>query len=241
MPLPIIPLIGAAASLGGGFLNFFSRQREGKLQREQDMKMAEYSYSKDLEMWNRQNEYNTPENQMQRFKTAGLNPHLIYGKGTPGNAQQMPKYNKPDPTYPFHPFQVPNIIGQYQDFRIKEQQIDNMKVINQNLKSENVNRVLKNRILGYTDRKAPSQFAYDMSHLDAKNRMLDMRVNKMLAESNITETKSRWLKLKMSRMKETNINIDRDNIIPRLISDILGKEVLNSIRSKKKMFQFKGQ
>ena len=39
-----------------------------------------------LQMWHAQNEYNNPKSQMQRFMDAGLNPHLIYGQGTPGNS-----------------------------------------------------------------------------------------------------------------------------------------------------------
>lgn len=35
-------------------------------------------------MWNKNNAYNTPLAQMQRFAAAGLNPHLIYGQGTSG-------------------------------------------------------------------------------------------------------------------------------------------------------------
>lgn len=41
----------------------------------------------DLTMWNLQNAYNDPSQQMARFKNAGLNPNLIYGKGTPGLAE----------------------------------------------------------------------------------------------------------------------------------------------------------
>lgn len=37
-------------------------------------------------MWNKQNEYNSPAAQMQRFSDAGLNPNLIYGQGSSGNA-----------------------------------------------------------------------------------------------------------------------------------------------------------
>ena len=33
-----------------------------------------------LDDWNRQNEYNSPAAQMQRYKEAGLSPHLIYGQ-----------------------------------------------------------------------------------------------------------------------------------------------------------------
>ena len=39
-----------------------------------------------LDMWGKNNAYNTPQMQMERFKAAGLNPHLIYGQGSPGNA-----------------------------------------------------------------------------------------------------------------------------------------------------------
>lgn len=32
-----------------------------------------------------QNDYNSPRSQIARFQQAGLNPHLIYGQGSPGN------------------------------------------------------------------------------------------------------------------------------------------------------------
>jgi len=35
-----------------------------------------------LETWNMQNAYNTPQAQMQRLQEAGLNPRLIYGQGS---------------------------------------------------------------------------------------------------------------------------------------------------------------
>lgn len=44
-----------------------------------------------LDMWNRQNEYNSPSAQIDRYKQAGLNPALIYGNsGSAGNATSMP-------------------------------------------------------------------------------------------------------------------------------------------------------
>lgn len=36
-----------------------------------------------------QNAYNTPKSQMMRFQSAGLNPHLVYGQGNPGNQSQI--------------------------------------------------------------------------------------------------------------------------------------------------------
>jgi hypothetical protein len=43
-----------------------------------------------LDMWKMQNEYNSPQAQMQRFQEAGLNPNLIYGQGSAGNATNAP-------------------------------------------------------------------------------------------------------------------------------------------------------
>lgn len=53
---------------------------------------AELAYQRSVEMWHAQNMYNTPQAQMQRFKEGGLNPHLIYGQGSAGNASSPPQY-----------------------------------------------------------------------------------------------------------------------------------------------------
>lgn len=45
-----------------------------------------------LDLWNLMNEYNTPANQMKRFKEAGLNPYLIYSQGSSGNASSSAQY-----------------------------------------------------------------------------------------------------------------------------------------------------
>lgn len=37
-------------------------------------------------VWHQQNKYNSPQQQMARLTEAGLNPHLIYGKGSSGPA-----------------------------------------------------------------------------------------------------------------------------------------------------------
>ena len=50
-------------------------------------------WNRNVSMWKMQNEYNTPINQMKRLKEAGLNPNLMYGKGTVGNSTTLPQYN----------------------------------------------------------------------------------------------------------------------------------------------------
>jgi len=65
-------------------------------QNEANKAEAKRAYERDVDMWNRMNQYNAPKMQMKRYQEAGLNPNMIYGQGTPGNATQLPKYQKPN-------------------------------------------------------------------------------------------------------------------------------------------------
>lgn len=58
--------------------------------------LAEQANQHEIDMWNLQNEYNTPAAQMARFKEAGLNPMLMYTQGNPGNASHAPQVHVPN-------------------------------------------------------------------------------------------------------------------------------------------------
>lgn len=82
--------LGSAISAGGSFLgNLFGFGSQAATNKA-NMELAKYQYEKNLEMWNRNNEYNNPQNQMARLKAAGLNPNLVYGQGSVGNASSTP-------------------------------------------------------------------------------------------------------------------------------------------------------
>lgn len=104
-PLAVAGLT-AGASILGSYINSNQSRRNvldtnrGNIalteqQLENNLQLADHQFSKNLEMWNIQNAYNSPESQMARYKQAGLNPALMYGQGTSGNAQQMPQYQSP--------------------------------------------------------------------------------------------------------------------------------------------------
>lgn len=123
------PLAAAAAISGGtnlvsNLFNIGQAKKERKFQRE----MAEYSYQKDVDMWNMQNEYNTPAKQRERMEAANMNPALMY-KGAPQNtAQAMPKYQKYET--PTAPMQLPNVLdtlSQFMDIKIKKGQEEAIK------------------------------------------------------------------------------------------------------------------
>lgn len=92
-------LISGGISAVGNLISGISSSKKG-LQAVQETnqanrELAEYQYEKNLEMWERQNVYNSPIEQMKRIKEAGLNPNLMYGQGTTGNSSSMPSYDAP--------------------------------------------------------------------------------------------------------------------------------------------------
>lgn len=98
----------AALSPIGGLLN---SRWDRKQSRENQAKTiaankaeAELAYQRQLQMWEMNNAYNSPEAQMNRYKAAGLNPHLIYGQGSTGNtATNVPQYHPADMTHSVRP------------------------------------------------------------------------------------------------------------------------------------------
>lgn len=103
-------------------------------QRKHEKALQDEAYRKDLEMWQRQNEYNLPSAQMQRFRDAGLNPNLIYGQGSPGNASEMPRYQAPRAQYGVGVENFTGLLGQYQNFQLMQAQIQ--KTRNEGRKAE---------------------------------------------------------------------------------------------------------
>lgn len=89
---------GVFSSVAGDLLgnwqsNQYSKAAASK-QFERELYLMDKQFDNDLEMWNKQNEYNSPANQMKRLQDAGLNPNLMYSNGNAGNATSMPTMSK---------------------------------------------------------------------------------------------------------------------------------------------------
>lgn len=61
-----------------------------KRQYKNQMKAMQQQQAYNKELWDYQNAYNTPQQQMERLRSAGLNPNLIYGSGAGGMGQAGP-------------------------------------------------------------------------------------------------------------------------------------------------------
>lgn len=94
----VIPGVGTAiGAIGGAAIsaigNFFGNKSNQKASDRLFEKQAQFSREERIaqqqwieEMYARNNAYNTPAAQMERYKAAGLNPDLIYSQGDSGNA-----------------------------------------------------------------------------------------------------------------------------------------------------------
>ena len=82
-------IIAGASLLGGLFGNrqqnkninkqIQAQQEENQKNREYNLMLAQQQNAWNVEQWERENEYNSPEKQMERYKKAGLNPDIMAG------------------------------------------------------------------------------------------------------------------------------------------------------------------
>lgn len=80
-----------SAAIAGG-LNVAGMPLQDYYNRKAASQANDYNWS----MWQATNEYNTPANQMKRFKEAGLNENLIYGQTNTTSPMAMTGPNAPD-------------------------------------------------------------------------------------------------------------------------------------------------
>jgi len=137
MPFNLLgPLISGGTALLGGVLNSNSQEKQNEASMRFAREMYDRQKTDNLALWNLQNQYNTPEAQMSRFKAAGLNPNLIYGQGNAGNASQL---STPDVQHP--EFRSPEwgngvsaaglgFVNGIYDLEIKAAQADNLRAQN---------------------------------------------------------------------------------------------------------------
>lgn len=104
--------LAGGANLAGSLINYFG----GKENQASSQAFNE-------KMWRMNNEYNSPVNQMARFKEAGLNPNLIYGQGNAGNSSHAVSTNPaPAPNV-----DLGNAVSNYYNFKQIAQNIKNQE------------------------------------------------------------------------------------------------------------------
>nr|QJB21680.1 MAG: DNA pilot protein [Microvirus sp.] len=157
---------GLAAVVGGtgvlqGIGNLFGQSSANRT----NIKLAKQQREWDLKMWNMQNEYNKPENQMSRLNAAGLNPNLVYGSGNvSGNVVgSSPRASVPHVENVMSGFR-PNdyamsALSAYQSMNRNQAEVDlinaNRELAERKANSETVNSLLKTVLVDLNRERIP--------------------------------------------------------------------------------------
>lgn len=130
-------LIGAAASVAGQALGGLFTGKANKKTREWNERMYALQKQDNIAQWERNNSYNSPEQQMQRLQKAGLNPNLVYGNGAVANSSSPADTPHAMPYRPEIPqVNLPQIADTYFNIQSRAQELSNQKKIGDNLTAE---------------------------------------------------------------------------------------------------------
>lgn len=172
-------IIGSLITAGAGLLSSFGQggmtKRAVKEQNKGNRQLMEYQNQWNLDMWNRQNLYNSPASQMERFRNAGLNPMLMSQSLQTGNASNAPsaagyEYQRTDMSSSLNRFF--STIASLADMAAKVQGIKESKARESSALADSAYK----QILGQ----------YTQAQEDY------LGVNKMLAELNVDRGKWSW-------------------------------------------------
>ena len=146
-------------------LNYFSNQntnatnlRIAQEQRAWQQQENERVHQRNIEMWNMENDYNSPKAQMERLNAAGLSPMLAYSSGNVGgmSSSSSPKLDATQSQMPtLQPFtgwnlkasSVVDMINAWKNFKLINEDIKGKQLDNQ--AKHYSNQLLREQITGH--------------------------------------------------------------------------------------------
>lgn len=203
-------VLGGAVGMGQDYLqaqiNLAQQKDLAKYNAAQQTLLNQQAFDNNVKMWNMQNEYNSPTEQMKRLQAAGMNPNLVYGGGnitgnTAGSAPQLEpaKFE----TGVFHPV----------DTRMERAQIAlAMASQYQQVENQKIHNDLMRQRLALAERSADRADVALMLRNARVNSALtneiesdkDIRERQKLYDREYSENMARWRNNELIHRKETN-------------------------------------
>lgn len=152
-------IISGASSLVSAGGNIVSTLLANKANRE----LAKYSFDQQRQMIREQNEYNSPLQQMARYKEAGLNPNLMFGNIENGNQSQLAKYEAPTMQAPNVDADVTSAMQLMLTAKRTEAEIDNINAQTQRYQEETRSAMLRNNWESFISGKPVDGWSFDGS------------------------------------------------------------------------------
>jgi hypothetical protein len=189
----------AAANAGAQLLT-------NRAQKKSNLEMYNTQRQDALADWNRQNQYNSPEAQMTRFKEAGLNPHLIYGQMTTAQPIKTPEAKAPNYVSPQADPQDFNILG-------KQYSLDAARLQNENM--EKTGKLIEAQTLKANSETDWKNVYTDFFKSTDPYRREGMNISNLLKGSQYRQSEERI----------TSIQKERQLIVPKIQNLIAGTQL----------------
>ena len=228
-------IVGGAGLLGSA-LGSHSQSKTNRAQKE----LAELEFQRNKEMWNLQNKYNHPIEQMSRLKQAGLNPNLVYGSGAVGNTtSNAPNYKAPGlkaytgygddfRNSAFNAFQAENLSEQNKNIQVQNGLIEAQKELSiqkaAGAKIQNyisgIDAGIKQRTIADVEQKIRNDAILSGKNLYEKDARIDLIMAQTAAQGVITDAK----KLGMELTRKQIANMDQIIQITKLKIPVAEKD-----------------
>lgn len=130
-----------ASNLGGGLLGSWYQGKQNKKAQARDQRFQQ-------DMWNQQNEYNLPINQVARLREAGLNPQLalgdvnsVAGASLGGQSSSGHGVNAPD-------IDILGALESYKQIRLLSEKAETERVTQEQIRTQTLNTKEQIKFLG---------------------------------------------------------------------------------------------
>lgn len=210
-------IAGGASLLGGLFGNksqsknidkqIQAQQEENKKNREYNLMLAQMQNQWNQEQWERENDYNSPEAQMERLKKAGLNPDLMMSQGAHNLAASSPMMTSgaPSQSADMTALGQKPTLGQAIQTALRDSmigaQIDNIKAQTEKTRSETEGQDMANDV----QRELKDFLGLDIKDVDTINEYyLSPQAQKAIYELRVLKSDA-----SIKNNEEYNSDVDR--------------------------------
>ena len=170
-------LFSGLGSIVKGALGFLGARDRNRAQERVNQDNVRLSW----DMWNAANRYNSPENQMARFKAAGLNPNLIYGQMS---NVPPPAYVKAEAANASGFDAIADVIKDYETMQLQHEGMEHqMKVADANVALAKERNALQAKALASSEENYAKEF-------EERSRLRDLEEKKYKADIEYTKART---------------------------------------------------
>lgn len=212
-------LLGSALSYGSQKKTNKANMELAKYQNEWQTQENEKAYQRNLKMWNLQNEYNSPTQQMARLRSAGLNPNLVYGSGVTGNSSgSAPQYQPADikraELSPYRGWNqgLTDAVSNFLAFRSNRAQVENLEAQNSLIRQQTATEATRQANIAASTARSEFDLRQANRLKDVSVSMAEAQMSKAQHDASTAWSQSQqsWIKTNVDRaLQETRIKVGK--------------------------------